>query len=141
MTNNWACLILLHSHMVILCLREVVPIRHEQFFGCCFLRASLLELNPNHTSINFMPLFHTHGIRVNVLPFLMTGGGVLCTQVHYTMHYTMFLNLTFHLFCWQSFGIAETPESILDKLANFTPAITAYSAVPTMHELILEVLS
>ena len=77
---------------------------------------STMELTPSDVCINIMPLFHIHGLVVNVLASISAGSTVICTP-----------------------GLmgGVTAQAFLDRLAQEPFKPTWYSAVPTMHQLIL----
>jgi len=97
---------------------KAVPIRHEQLWASAFIRAALFQFKRTDICMNILPLYHLHGIRVNALPILVAGGTVLCTK---------------------GFGGKglETPDSVVGILTNPQYKVTFYSAVPTVHQLIL----
>lgn len=72
--------------------------------------ARTLALTPADCCLNIMPLFHIHGLMAAVLASLVAGGSVICTP-----------------------GLIAPKFS--DWLTEFRP--TWYTAVPTMHQIIL----
>jgi len=97
---------------------KAVPIRHEQLWASAFIRAALFQFKRTDVCMNILPLYHLHGIRVNALPILVAGGTVLCTK---------------------GFGGQglESPDSVVGILTNPQYRVTFYSAVPTVHQLVL----
>jgi acyl-CoA synthetase (AMP-forming)/AMP-acid ligase II/aryl carrier-like protein len=73
--------------------------------------AASLELTPDDRCLNIMPFFHVHGLIGALLASLVAGAGVICTP-----------------------GLDA--NKVLDWMAEFVP--TWYTAVPTMHQAILE---
>ena len=98
---------------------KVVPLTHGNIStgGLCI--ASTLGLTHDDVCINIMPLFHIHGISVNVLASALSGSSVYATT-----------------------GFTDG-EDFFHALQH-SPPPNWYSAVPTMHQEILnfaEVLS
>ena len=92
---------------------KIVPLTHENIAVGSMCIRSTLELKPSDTCINIMPLFHIHGISINVIATLLAGGSVICTP-----------------------GIQSVGASVFfEWLERLQP--NWYSAVPTMHQLIL----
>lgn len=91
---------------------KVVPLTHGNITtgGLCI--ASTLGLTHDDVCINIMPLFHIHGISVNVLVTALSGASVYATT-----------------------GFTDG-ESFFSALQQ-SPPPTWYSAVPTMHQEIL----
>ena len=57
---------------------KLVPLTHGHL-GCGSLCVvSTLQLEPSSVSINVMPLFHLHGLNVNLLATAVAGASVLC---------------------------------------------------------------
>ena len=95
---------------------KIVPLTHENIAvgGLCI--ASTLKLAPGDTCVNIMPLFHIHGISINVLASLLAGASVICTP-----------------------GIVAAGVSVFyNWLCDLQPRPNWYSAVPTMHQLIIQ---
>ena len=67
-----------------------------------------------------MPLFHIHGLSVNVLATLLAGAAVVCERKLEPVRF-------FH----RLIGSAPTASAVTP------PAATWYSAVPTMHQAVL----
>jgi acyl-CoA synthetase (AMP-forming)/AMP-acid ligase II/acyl carrier protein len=98
---------------------KTVPLTHKNLTSGALAIARTLNLTPDDTCINIMPLFHIHGISVNVLASVLAGAGVICTPGLYTTEsnvsdFFQYLN-------------SEDNEN----------RVTWYSAVPTMHQEIL----
>jgi pyochelin synthetase len=91
---------------------KVVPLTHGNIStgGLCIM--STLGLTPDDVCINIMPLFHIHGISVNVLVTALSGASVYATT-----------------------GFTDG-AGFFDALRQ-SPPPTWYSAVPTMHQEIL----
>ena len=91
---------------------KVVPLTHGNIStgGLCI--ASTLGLEHDDVCINIMPLFHIHGISVNVLVTALSGASVYATE-----------------------GFTDG-EGFFNALRQ-SPPPTWYSAVPTMHQEIL----
>jgi len=90
---------------------KIVPLLHSNLVASARNIARTLELGPDDVCLNIMPLFHIHGLVAAVLASLAAGGTVVCTTG---------LN-AFRFFSW------------LD-----TTRPTWYTAVPTMHQTLLE---
>lgn len=89
---------------------KIVPLRQRNLVGSALNIAAHLQLTTADRSMNVMPLFHIHGIMASLLAPLSAGGSVTCTP--------SFDAFKFHR--W------------LDELKP-----TYYSAVPTMHQMVL----
>jgi oxalate---CoA ligase len=87
-----------------------VPIRHRNLIASAGNIGRTYQLGPQDRTLCVMPLFHIHGIVASLLSTLASGGTVICPPG--------FDGLKF--FGW---------------LDEFKP--TWYSAVPTMHQLLL----
>lgn len=89
---------------------KIVPLRHRNLTASARNIAGSLELTSADRSLNVMPLFHIHGIMAGLLAPLSVGGSVIATPG--------FDAFRFHR--W------------VDELEP-----TYYSAVPTMHQMVL----
>jgi acyl-CoA synthetase (AMP-forming)/AMP-acid ligase II len=87
-----------------------VPLRHRNLASSIGAIASTYALGPDDVSLCLMPLFHVHGLMASTMATLLTGGTVVVPA--------KFNALTF----WRM---------VRDH------GVTWYSAVPTMHQLIL----
>jgi acyl-CoA synthetase (AMP-forming)/AMP-acid ligase II len=87
-----------------------VPISHANLGASAHNTANTYELSPNDISVCVMPLFHVHGLVASVLSTFLSGGTAVIP--------TKFSSLSF----W--------------KVVRDTKA-TWYSAVPTIHRLLL----
>jgi acyl-CoA synthetase (AMP-forming)/AMP-acid ligase II len=87
-----------------------VPIRHRNLVASASNIAATYGLSPADTTLCVMPLFHIHGIAASLLASLATGGTVVCPAGFDALRF---------------FGWIQT----------YRPSW--YSAVPTMHQLIL----
>src|SRR5262249_30925698 len=87
-----------------------VPLRHRNMTASAENIANTYKLSPNDVSLAVMPLFHVHGLLASTLATLLTGGTVVLPE--------KFNPLSF----WRTAG-------------DYSP--TWYSAVPTMHRLLL----
>jgi acyl-CoA synthetase (AMP-forming)/AMP-acid ligase II len=90
----------------------VVPLTHGNISCGALCIASTLDLTRDDICINIMPLFHIHGIAVNVLVTALSGSSVYATT---------------------GYAGGETFFASLQE----SPPPTWYSAVPTMHQDIL----
>lgn len=88
-----------------------VPLSHANIAASAENIIRALNLGNDDCGLNIMPLFHIHGLVAGLIAPLASGGRVVCTP-----------------------GL--DPESFFDWLTSFTPSW--YSAVPTMHQIILE---
>ena len=91
---------------------KVVPLTHGNISCGALCIASTLDLTRDDICINIMPLFHIHGIAVNVLVTALSGSSVYATT---------------------GYAGGETFFASLQE----SPPPTWYSAVPTMHQDIL----
>ena len=89
---------------------KIVPLRQRNLAWSARNIAAALQLTSADRSLNVMPLFHIHGIMAGLLAPLSAGGSVVCTPG--------FDAFKFHR--W------------VDTLHP-----TYYSAVPTMHQMVL----
>ena len=87
-----------------------VPLRHRNLAASTGTIAETYALGPSDVSLCLMPLFHVHGLMASTLATLWTGGTVVAPA--------RFNALTF----WR-------------MVRDY--GVTWYSAVPTMHQLIL----
>lgn len=87
-----------------------VPIRHRNLAASASNIVGTYNLSPADTTLCLMPLFHIHGIVASLLATLASGGTVVCPAGFNAMEF------------W---GL----------LTAYRP--TWYSAVPTMHQLLL----
>lgn len=88
-----------------------VPLSHENIAASVANILDVLQLDATDCGLNIMPLFHIHGLVAGLLTPLASGGRVVCSP-----------------------GL--DPDNFLDWMTDFSP--TWYSAVPTMHQVILE---
>ncbi len=89
---------------------KIVPLRHENLVGSAANIVASLKLQPTDRCLNVMPLFHIHGLVAGLLAPLSAGGAVVCPP-------------------------GFDPFKFFDWLNGFSP--TWYTAVPTMHQVIL----
>jgi len=89
---------------------KLVPLLQRNLAASARSIAASLELGPPDRSLNVMPLFHIHGIMAGLLAPLFAGGSVVATPG------------------FDAFAFGRW----LDELQP-----TYYSAVPTMHHLVL----
>ncbi|MGD1712998.1 condensation domain-containing protein [Dapis sp. BLCC M172] len=101
---------------------KTVPLTHGNLTSGSLTISRTIQLTPEDTCINIMPLFHIHGLSVNILGTILAGASVLCTPGLYATE-----NGVGDFFKWLK------PEEGSDR-----KKITWYSAVPTMHQAILE---
>ncbi len=90
---------------------KIVPLRHINVTASAYHIGATLALSPDDVCLNIMPLFHIHGLIAATLASLAAGGSVSCTPGFNA----------FRFFSWFS---------------EVRP--TWYTAVPTMHQTILE---
>ena len=90
---------------------KIVPLRHVNVTASAHNIAATLALGPDDVCMNIMPLFHIHGLIAATLASLASGGAVCCTP-------------GFNGFRFYSWFEQARP--------------TWYTAVPTMHQTILE---
>ncbi|MEB3341935.1 condensation domain-containing protein [Okeania sp.] len=101
---------------------KTVPLTHGNLTAGSLTISRTIQLTPEDTCINIMPLFHIHGLSVNILASMLAGASVLCTPGLYATE-----NGVGDFFKWLK------PDEIGEG-----KKITWYSAVPTMHQAILE---
>jgi acyl-CoA synthetase (AMP-forming)/AMP-acid ligase II len=90
---------------------KIVPLRHVNVTASAYNIGRSLLLGPDDVCMNIMPLFHIHGLIAATLASLAAGGAVSCTA-------------GFNGFRFYSWFEQVRP--------------TWYTAVPTMHQTILE---
>lgn len=88
-----------------------VPLTHANIALSARNIVRTLDLDSNDCGLNIMPLFHIHGLIASLVASLAAGARVVCTP-----------------------GLV--PKEFFDWLENYHP--TWFSAVPTMHQLILD---
>lgn len=90
---------------------KVVPLSQANVFASAGNIATTLRLTPADHCLNIMPLFHIHGLMAVVLASVTAGASVCCTSGFNALRF---------------FGLAADEKP------------TWYSAVPTMHQAILQ---
>nr|WP_294560361.1 AMP-binding protein [uncultured Rhodopila sp.] len=90
---------------------KIVPLRHINVTASAYNIGEILKLKADDVCLNIMPLFHIHGLIAGVLSSVAAGGAVSCSPGFNA----------FRFFSWFS---------------EVHP--TWYTAVPTMHQTILE---
>eukprot|EP00316_Scyphosphaera_apsteinii_P011436 CAMPEP_0119313294 /NCGR_PEP_ID=MMETSP1333-20130426/28625_1 /TAXON_ID=418940 /ORGANISM="Scyphosphaera apsteinii, Strain RCC1455" /LENGTH=724 /DNA_ID=CAMNT_0007318099 /DNA_START=30 /DNA_END=2204 /DNA_ORIENTATION=+ len=93
---------------------KIVPLTHDNITHGIQFVAKTLQRSKDDICLNVMPLFHIHGLIANVGASALSRGLVICSAFMGGRHFISLLS--------------ENPE--------VTP--TWYSAVPTMHEAILQ---
>ncbi|NEP80319.1 MAG: AMP-binding protein [Okeania sp. SIO3B3] len=101
---------------------KTVPLTHGNLTAGSLTISRTIQVTPEDTCINIMPLFHIHGLSVNILATVLAGASVLCTPGLYATE-----NGIGDFFKWLK------PDEGSDR-----KKVTWYSAVPTMHQAILE---
>jgi len=91
---------------------KIVPLTHENLTVGALCIASTLCRQKSDVCLNLMPLYHIHGLSVNVLASAISGSSVICTPGYK--------------------GPDKPSEWLSSGLASW------YSAVPTMHQGIVE---
>lgn len=89
---------------------KMVPLTQRNLLRSAATIAATLALTPNDRVLNIMPLFHIHGLVAALLAPLISGGSVICTPGFDGTNF----------FSWVDQGKP-----------------TWYTAVPTMHQIIL----
>jgi acyl-CoA synthetase (AMP-forming)/AMP-acid ligase II len=89
---------------------KIVPLTHANICTSAYGSAAALALRETDRCLNVLPLFHGHGLFATVLASLAAGASVVCTP-------------------------GCDVDSFFAWLSTFRP--TWYSAVPTMHQAIL----
>jgi acyl-CoA synthetase (AMP-forming)/AMP-acid ligase II len=90
---------------------KIVPLSHENVCASAVHIAESLSLTSEDCCLNVMPLFHIHGLMAAVLSSLYSGASIFCTPGFNALKF----------FTW---------------MQEANP--TWYTAVPTMHQTILE---
>jgi amino acid adenylation domain-containing protein len=90
---------------------KIVPLTHQNLCQSAANICQTLALTAQDCCLNVMPLFHIHGLVGSLLSTLTMGGSIVCTP---------------------GFEI----DSFFSWLEEFEP--TWYSAVPTIHQMVLE---
>ncbi|MBS0639924.1 MAG: AMP-binding protein [Proteobacteria bacterium] len=90
---------------------KIVPLRHVNVTASAYHIGATLALTPDDVCLNIMPLFHIHGLIAATLSSIAAGGAVSCSTGFHA----------FRFFQW---------------FEDVRP--TWYTAVPTMHQTILE---
>ena len=87
-----------------------VPLRHRNLAASTCIIAATYALSPGDVSLCLMPLFHVHGLMASTMATLLTGGTVVVPA-------------------------RFNPLAFWRMVRDY--GVTWYSAVPTMHQLIL----
>jgi acyl-CoA synthetase (AMP-forming)/AMP-acid ligase II len=90
---------------------KIVPLTHANLFYSVQNIVGTYTLTPADTCLNMMPLFHIHGLVGALGATLASGGSIICAS-------------------------GFLPDQVYGWLTNLAP--TWYSAVPTIHQSILE---
>ena len=90
---------------------KIVPLTHRNIYYSVHNIAESYALKPTDRCLNMMPLFHIHGLIGAVGASLASGGSVICTS-------------------------GFSPNLSLGWFTDLAP--TWYTAVPTLHQAILE---
>jgi acyl-CoA synthetase (AMP-forming)/AMP-acid ligase II/acyl carrier protein len=90
---------------------KIVPLTHRNIFHSVKSIAGTYAITTADRCLNMMPLFHIHGLIAALAASLACGGSVLCTP-------------------------GFLPDQVMGWLSGFAP--TWYTAVPTIHQSILE---
>ncbi|MDJ1183276.1 condensation domain-containing protein [Roseofilum casamattae] len=98
---------------------KTVPLTHGNLTAGSLTISRTIALTPEDICVNVMPLFHIHGLSVNILGSMLAGASVICTSGLYGTE-----NGIADFFSW------------LQGIDKIMP--TWYSAVPTMHQTILD---
>jgi acyl-CoA synthetase (AMP-forming)/AMP-acid ligase II len=89
---------------------KLVPLRHRNLLASINHIAATYQLGPEDVSLCVMPLFHVHGLLASVLATLHTGGTVIVPR-------------------------RFNPASVCALASEY--GATWYSAVPTIHQMVL----
>eukprot|EP01046_Picozoa_sp_COSAG06_P015786 COSAG06_NODE_1023_length_11042_cov_2.398337_1_plen_2013_part_00 len=100
---------------------KLVPLTHSQLGIGAICVASTLQLKRTSMAINVMPLFHLHGLMINVLVSAIAGASMICAP---RFDAPLF-------FRWL------LPIASADSEASCRAAPNWYSAVPTIHQEVL----
>jgi acyl-CoA synthetase (AMP-forming)/AMP-acid ligase II/acyl carrier protein len=90
---------------------KIVPLKHRNLLASAENIRISLQLTAQDQCLNIMPLFHIHGLMASVMASMASGASVICSPGFYASKF----------FEW---------------LETFKP--TWYTAVPTMHQAILD---
>lgn len=88
---------------------KIVPLTHENLIVGALCMKSTLQRQAKDICLNLMPLYHLHGISVNVLVSALSGASVICSPGY------------------------EGPAAAFKLLVASNISPSWYSAVPTMH--------
>jgi acyl-CoA synthetase (AMP-forming)/AMP-acid ligase II/Leucine-rich repeat (LRR) protein len=99
---------------------KVVPLTHGQLGIGALCVASTLRLSRSSLAVNLMPLFHLHGLMINVLVSAVAGASVMCAP-------------RFDAPLFFSWLLPVPPQ----ERGPGRAAPTWYSAVPTIHQEVL----
>ena len=91
---------------------KLVPLSHRNLCSGAICIASTLKIQPDDVVMNCLPLFHIHGLAVNVLVPAIAGASSICLSGPFDA------------------------VAALQRLGA-PPAITLYSAVPSLHQALL----
>ena len=92
---------------------KIVPLTHENIAVGAQCIASALKLKRESVNLNVMPLYHIHGISINLLASLLSGASCIA-------------------------GPTFNPCAFVTEWLTSKPRPTWYSSVPTIHQLILQ---
>ena len=90
---------------------KLVPLTHGNLCAGATAIGETLALKPDDVCVNVMPLFHIHGLAVNVLATLLAGAAVVCEHA---------------LDCGRFYDLVRGTSPL-------RVAASWYSAVPTLH--------
>jgi oxalate---CoA ligase len=95
---------------------KIVPLNHENLAVGALCIKSTLDLPRTAHNLNIMPLFHIHGISINLLASLLSGASITPTP-----------------------GLGDGSSFVRWILSGPQP-VTWFSCVPTLHALILKIM-
>ena len=93
---------------------KIVPLTQRALAASAHNIQSSLELSPGDSCLNLMPLFHVHGLVAALMSSLAAGASITCTP-------------------------GFLAPSVVDWIQEYRP--TWYTAVPTMHQAVLNRVS
>ena len=115
---------------------KLVPLTHGQLGVGSICVASTLQLDRQSLGINVMPLFHLHGLMINVLVTAIAGAQVICAPVFEAPLFFQWLRPVPAAASNTAAG-ADSTTTPPPMLSLGRPGPSWYSAVPTIHQEVL----
>ena len=115
---------------------KLVPLTHGQLGVGSICVASTLQLGRQSLGINVMPLFHLHGLMVNILVTAVAGAQVICAPSFEAPLFFQWLRPVLPAVNANAIGTDSAAEPPT-PLPLGRPGPSWYSAVPTIHQEVL----